>query len=66
MCYRTPCAKCGKATWAGNIDNQLEKPHPKYTIFFTSLGCGKHIDQALAGLSPEEICQCKEPQPEKK
>ncbi|KAL0082164.1 hypothetical protein J3Q64DRAFT_1846052 [Phycomyces blakesleeanus] len=45
MCYRTPCSKCGKTTWAG---------------------CGKHIDQALAGLSPEEICQCKEPQPEKK
>ncbi|KAG2196817.1 hypothetical protein INT47_002744 [Mucor saturninus] len=27
---------------------------------FTWKGCGKHIDQALAGLEKNEICQCKE------
>jgi hypothetical protein len=24
------------------------------------LGCGQHIEQALAGLKEEEICKCKE------
>ncbi|ORX52760.1 hypothetical protein DM01DRAFT_1408090 [Hesseltinella vesiculosa] len=27
---------------------------------YTWAGCGRHIDQALAGLKEEEICQCKE------
>ncbi|KAG2202453.1 hypothetical protein INT46_002248 [Mucor plumbeus] len=27
---------------------------------FTWAGCGKHIDQALAGLKEDEICKCKE------
>ena len=25
---------------------------------FTWAGCGQHIESALAGLKPEEICQC--------
>lgn len=24
------------------------------------IGCGQHIEQALAGLKDEEICKCKE------
>lgn len=27
---------------------------------YTWAGCGKHIQQALAGLKDEEICKCKE------
>ncbi|KNC96708.1 uncharacterized protein SPPG_09513 [Spizellomyces punctatus DAOM BR117] len=29
---------------------------------YTWAGCGQHIDQALAGLKPEEICNCKDKQ----
>ena len=36
MCYPTPCATCGKTTWAG---------------------CGEHVEQALAGVAPEQRCQ---------
>ncbi|KAI8579392.1 hypothetical protein K450DRAFT_241914 [Umbelopsis ramanniana AG] len=27
---------------------------------YTWAGCGRHIDQALAGLSKDQICTCKE------
>ena len=29
-------------------------------LFLGNIGCGLHIDQALAGLKDEEICKCKE------
>jgi hypothetical protein len=27
-----------------------------------AIGCGQHIDSALAGLTPEQICHCKDNQ----
>ena len=27
--------------------------------FMSDIGCGKHIEQALAGLKDDEICKCK-------
>lgn len=29
-------------------------------------GCGKHIDQALAGLKEDEVCKCKEEKADEK
>lgn len=56
MCMRTTCNQCGKYTWVG----KLKASSP--IIFFlltVHIGCGKHIEQALAGLKDEEICKCK-------
>jgi hypothetical protein len=31
-------------------------------VIFLPAGCGRHIDQALAGLSKDQICSCKDEQ----
>jgi hypothetical protein len=30
----------------------------------TYSGCGRHVEQALRGVPPEERCRCREQQPE--
>jgi hypothetical protein len=55
MCFKTSCKECGKYTWAGKL-NILCKEKEK---LMSDIGCGKHIEQALAGLKDDEICKCK-------